>query len=62
MEKPSESRRGGGALKEFKYAKMLTAVANREQPALTVDLDDLEEFTKDSNENLVENIEKNTNR
>lgn len=42
----------------FKYAAQLTNLAHREQVALNVELDDLNEF----NENLVEAVMQNTRR
>ncbi|CAG7818629.1 unnamed protein product [Allacma fusca] len=53
-------KRGGS--KDFKYAKQLTALANREQTAITVELDDLAEYVQATNETLVDNIEKNARR
>jgi len=54
----SSTRRGGG--KDFKYAKQITALANREQVEMVVDMDDLVMF--DDTEALVENIERNAKR
>lgn len=54
----SSTRRGAG--KDFKYAKQITALANREQIEMVVDLDDLAQY--DDNESLVENIERNAKR
>lgn len=42
----------------FKYAAQLTNLAHREQIALTIELDDLNEF----NDNLVEAVVQNTRR
>lgn len=42
----------------FKYAAQLTNLAHREQTALTIELDDLNEF----NDNLVEAVIQNTRR
>ncbi len=42
----------------FKYASQLTNLAHREQIALTIELDDLNEF----NDNLVEAVVQNTRR
>lgn len=44
--------------KVFKYAAQLTQLAHREQTALTIELDDLNEF----NDNLVEAVMHNTRR
>ncbi|KAG4073434.1 hypothetical protein HA402_000658 [Bradysia odoriphaga] len=44
--------------KVFKYAAQLTNLAHREQTALTIELDDLNEF----NDNLVEAVVQNTRR
>lgn len=42
----------------FKYAAQLTNLAHRDQTALTIELDDLNEF----NDNLVEAVVQNTRR
>lgn len=54
----SSGRRGAG--KDFKYAKQITALANREQIEMIVDMDDLIQY--DDNEKLVESIERNGKR
>jgi len=54
----STSRRGG---KDFKYAKQISTLANRETTALTVELDDFLAYD-DENEKLVERIEINARR
>ena len=47
--------------KEYKYSKQLTAIANREQTALVIDLNDLEEFA-DADDEMVKHIERNAKR
>ncbi|CAL8106657.1 unnamed protein product [Orchesella dallaii] len=54
----SSTRRGGG--KDFKYAKQITALANREQVEMVVEMDDLAMF--DDTEMLIDNIERNAKR
>jgi len=48
--------------KDFKYCRKLTSIANREQVAITVDLDELTEFLGNDKDELVTKIENNAYR
>ncbi|XP_033638328.1 DNA replication licensing factor mcm7-B-like [Asterias rubens] len=47
--------------KNFKYARQLVAIAHREQVALTIDLDDVNEIDPDLAESIIENARRYTN-
>ncbi|XP_022088153.1 DNA replication licensing factor mcm7-like [Acanthaster planci] len=52
---------GDDGTKNFKYARQLVAVAHREQVALTIDLDDINEVDPDLAESIMENTRRYTN-
>ena len=47
--------------KTFKYRTQLTKIAHREQVALNIDLDDVQEFDDDLYNAIVENTRRYTN-